>query len=427
MRPLLYAAAMNTLPSPSSGLRRRAAWSVVLFGFALAAGLSACGGGGNDAGAPPPAPQPPAPPAPSGPPKTITLGVQLSSPWGMAFLPDGRMLVTQKGGALVIVKADGSALDATVSGVPAVNSNGQGGLLDVAIDPDFTTAPWVYWSFSESAAPGSALVGTALARGRLVGNSLLDVAVIWRQTPKVSGGAHFGSRIAFRADKTLYLTLGDRGQDAPESPTTAWSQDAAKSIGKVMRLNRDGTAASGNPSFGAAAVPGLWSTGHRNAQGAALKPGTDELWLTEHGPQGGDELNRVLPGVNYGWPMRSYGCPYNSPVGDTCRVRGGVHGPDYEEPKSYWAPVSIAPSNMIFYTGDKFPEWSGNVLAASMSDNAGGKSLWRLTIDGNNNVSAREEVNVVKALQERIRNVEQGPDGWIYLLTDSGKLIRLER
>jgi aldose sugar dehydrogenase len=341
----------------------------------------------------------------------------------MAFLPDGRMLVTQKGGSLVIVRADGSRIDATVSGVPVVDDLGQGGLLDVALDPDFAKSPWVYLSFSEPDPTGGGRAGTALARGRLVGNTLLDVSIIWRQTPKVTSGSHFGSRIVFRADRTLYLALGDRSMDTPESPETTWSQDITKSIGKVMRLNRDGTPASGNPSFGAGAVPGIWSTGHRNAQGAAIKPGTDDLWLTEHGPQGGDELNRVLPGRNYGWPFKSYGCPYGSPVGNTCRVGGGSHAPTYEEPKSFWVPISVAPSNMIFYTGDKFPGWNGNLLMGSMAD----RNLWRITIDTNNNVSGREEVSVVKKLDERIRDVEQGPDGWIYLLTDSGRLIRLDR
>jgi glucose/arabinose dehydrogenase len=419
--PMLYAVGMNPMPTTPPSPCKRRTWHTLMFSFVCVAGLAACGGDGS-AGAPP-APQPPVPPAPTTQPKTTALGVQLTNPWGMAFLPDGRMLVTQKGGSLVIVRADGSAIDATVNGVPAVNNSGQGGLLDVAIDPDFATSPWVYLSFSESDFAGSGTTGTALARGRLVGNSLLDVAVIWRQTPKVTSSSHFGSRIVFRADRTIYLTLGDRSMDAPESPSTTWSQDVAKSIGKVMRLNRDGTPAAGNPSLGATAVPGIWSTGHRNAQGAAIKPGTDELWLTEHGPQGGDELNRVLPGLNYGWPIKSYGCPYGAPIGDACRVGGGTHAPTFEEPKSFWGPTSIAPSNMIFYTGDKFPEWNGNVLVGSMAT----PSLWRITVDASNNVSAREEISVVKNLGERIRNVEQGPDGWIYLLTDSGRLIRLER
>ena len=203
------------------------------------------------------------------------LGANLSSPWGLAFLPDGRLLVTQKGGSMVIVRADGSGLEATVTGLPAVNSGGQGGLLDVALDPDFASDPWVYFSFSEN---GSGGAGTALARARLVNNAVQNLAVIWRQTPKVSSNIHYGSRIVFRADKTLYLTAGERGQDDPAAPTAQNAQNVAKSLGKVMRLNRDGSIPSDNPVFASAgALPGLWSIGHRNPQGAALKPGTDEL------------------------------------------------------------------------------------------------------------------------------------------------------
>jgi glucose/arabinose dehydrogenase len=349
------------------------------------------------------------------------LGVTLASPWGLAFLPDGRMLVTQKGGALVIVRADGSAVDATVGGVPAVNASGQGGLLDVALDPDFAAEPWVYLTYSEDGDGGA---GTALARGRLIDNELQDLAVIWRQTPKVNSGSHFGSRIVFRSDKTLYVTVGERGQDDPANPTAQNAQNVAKTLGKVVRLNRDGSIPPGNPVFAAAgALPGLWSLGHRNPQGAALRPGTGELWLTEHGPQGGDELNRVLAGRNYGWPLVSYGCPYGSPVGDACRVGGGTHAPTYEEPKSFWVPTSIAPAGLAFYNADRFPEWQGNVFAGALA----GQSLWRIVLDANGNVSAREEVAAVKALGKRIRDVRQGPDGWLYLLSDDGKLIRIER
>ena len=353
--------------------------------------------------------------------RTRVLGAALSRPWGLAFLPDGRMLVTQKDGALVIVRADGAAVDTQVSGVPAVDSGGQGGLLDVALDPDFASDPWVYLSYAESGNDGSA---TALARGRLVGNALRDVAVLWRQQPKVRGGNHFGSRIVFRADKTLYLTLGDRGQDSPASPSAANTQDAARGYGKVVRLNRDGSIPAGNPSFGSGAVAGLWSTGHRNVQGAALRPGSDELWVTEHGPRGGDELNRVLPGRNYGWPLASYGCPYSESQSQPgCRPGGGTHAPTFEEPKTTWQPTSIAPSGLVFYSGDRWPEWRGQLFAGALA----GATLWRIVLDANGAVTTREEVPAVKALGKRIRDVEQGPDGWLYLLTDDGKIVRLER
>ena len=388
--------------------------------FALAAaGGTACGGGGGDAGGsapPPPAPPPP----PSGPPTATLLGATLASPWGLAFLPDGRMLVTQRAGSMVIVSADGASVVATVSGVPAVNSGGQGGLLDVQLDPDFATDPWVYFTFSEDGTGGA---GTALARGRLVGNALQNVSVLWRQAPKVSGGNHYGSRIAFRPDGTLYVTAGDRGQDDPSAPGTQWAQNVARTQGKVVRLNRDGSIPPDNPSFGVGALPGLWSRGHRNPQGGAVRPGTSDLWLTEHGPQGGDEVNRVLPGRNYGWPLVSYGCPYGSPVGDACRVGGGTHAPTYEEPKSIWVPTSIAPGGIAFYSGTGFPEWQGNLFVTALA----GQTLWRLVIDAGDNVTLREEVAVAKALNRRIRHVRQGPDGWLYLLTDDGRIARLAR
>ncbi len=385
--------------------------------FLLAGSIVACGSGSGGETAPPP----------SGPIKATVLGASLSSPWGLAFLPDGRMLVTQKAGSMVIVRADGSGVDATLTGVPAVNSSGQGGLLDVAIDPDFATTSWVYISYSEN---GSGGAGTALARGRLVGNALQKgdgtggVDVIWRQQPKVTSDVHYGSRIVFRPDKTLYLTAGERGQDNPAAPGSANAQNVTKTLGKVVRLNRDGSIPLDNPVIPQpGALPGLYSLGHRNPQGAALRPGSSELWLTEHGPQGGDELNRVLPGLNYGWPIKSYGCPYGSPVGDACRVGGGTHAPSYEEPKTYWVPTSTAPSGLTFYNGDRFPEWQGNLFAGALAS----QTLWRIVLDASFNVTTREEVAVVKALGKRIRDVRQGPDGWLYLLTDDGALVRIER
>jgi len=380
---------------------------------ATAIAIVACGGGSD--------PAPPPPPPPTGPAKATVLGAPLASPWGLAFLPDARMLITQRGGSMVIVRADGASVDANVSGVPTVNSSGQGGLLDVALDPDFASTAQIFFTFSEDGVGGA---GTALARARLVGTALQDVVVIWRQQPKVVSGAHYGSRIVFRPDKTLYVTAGERGQDDPGAPTAANAQNVAKTLGKVVRVNRDGSIPLDNPVFAQpGALPGLYSIGHRNPQGAALMPGTSELWLTEHGPQGGDELNRVLPGRNYGWPLVSYGCPYGAPVGDACRVGGGTHAPTYEEPKTYWVPTSTAPAGLAFYTGDKFPEWQGNVFAGALA----GQTLWRIALDANRNVTSREEVAVVKALGKRIRDVRQGPDGWLYLLTDDGSIVRIDR
>lgn len=401
-------------PAPPPSLGRAIGWSVMSFAAMVAASIAACSGGTATAQA--------VAAAPAGPVKATLLAANLSRPWGLAFLPDGRMLVTQKAGSMLVVRADGSAIEATLSGVPAVNSNGQGGLLDVALDPDFATDPWVYFTFSED---GSGGAGTALARGRLVGNALQNVAVLWRQAPKVNSGVHFGSRIVFRADKTLYLTAGDRGQDDPAAPSAANAQNVAKTLGKVLRLKRDGSIPADNPVFAASgALPGLFSIGHRNPQGAALKPGSDELWVTEHGPRGGDELNRVLAGRNYGWPLASYGCPYRFAQSDPgCRPGGGSHAPAYEEPKTTWQPVSAAPSGLAFYSGDKFPEWRGNVFAGALA----GATLWRIVLDANDRVASREEVAVVKSLGKRIRDVRQGPDGWLYLLTDDGKIVRIER
>jgi glucose/arabinose dehydrogenase len=328
----------------------------------------------------------------------------------LAFLPDARMLVTQKGGTMVILSADGSTKSAPLTGVPAVVASGQGGLLDVVLDPEFASDPWVYFAYSEAGTGGS---GTAIARARLVGNALQDVAVIFRQLPKVSGDAHFGARLAFRSDHTLLAALGERHLGSP-------SQDLTGHLGKVVRINRDGSVPAGNPSYGAGARPELWSIGHRNPQGAAMHPTSGELWVIEHGPQGGDELNRVVPGNNYGWPIRSYGCNYGDPIGDTCRIGGGVHAPAYTEPVSYWVPTSIAPAGMTFYTGTRFPEWQGNVFFGALV----GTALWRVALNGNAEVS-RERL--FGSLGERVRCVRQGPDGWLYLLTDSGKLIRIER
>ncbi|MBL8308961.1 MAG: PQQ-dependent sugar dehydrogenase [Burkholderiales bacterium] len=364
-------------------------------------------------------------PAP-GPPTTTLLTSALSSPWGLAFLPDGRMLVTQKGGTMVLVSANGSSVSSPINpGLPNLTAAGQGGLLDVALDPDFdlVTNPRIYWTFSESGSGGS---GTAVARGDLVGTAIQNATVIYRQTPKVGGSGHFGSRLAFRADKTLLVTLGERQTDDPANPTSNNAQHLGKTLGKVIRINRDGSIPSGNPVFSTpGALPEIWSYGHRNPQGAAVRPGSDDLWLNEHGPLGGDELNRVLPGRNYGWPLVSYGCPYSAGSNTVaCRPGGGTHAPTYEEPLTTWLPVSTAPSGLVFYTGSRFDDlgWQGNAFAGALAES----TLWRIVLSGNT-VLSKEEVLPVKALGERIRVVAQGPDGWIYLATDSGRLYRLAR
>ena len=222
------------------------------------------------------------------------------------------------------------------------------------------------------------------------------------------------------------MTLGERQRDDPANPGTNNAQKLATTLGKVIRINRDGSIPPGNPSFGVTGARAeIWSYGHRNPQGAALLPGSDELWITEHGPLGGDELNQVLPGRNYGWPLRSYGCPYSAGTNTVaCRPGGGIHAPDFEEPKTTWLPVSTAPSGLLLYTGARFDDlgWRGNAFAGALT----GTTLWRIVLSGTSVVS-KEEVSAVKALGQRIRVVKQGPDGWMYLLTDSGQLLRLER
>ena len=247
-------------------------------------------------------------PAPQQAPGLVTLNAGLSKPWGMAFLPDGRILITEKGGSMQILTAQGDEISATVSGLPPVLFEGQGGLLDVAVDPNFQTEPWVYWTYTEGGTGDEAgLAGTAVARGRLIGASLQDVSVIYRQYPKVSGAGHYGSRLAFAPDGTLFVTLGDRQKgDA--------AQDLDTTLGKVIRIHRDGSIPEDNPLISGIRTE-IWSYGHRNPQGAAIRPGTAEVWISEHGPQGGDELNRLEAGGHYGWPLVSYGCGYGDPVG----------------------------------------------------------------------------------------------------------------
>ncbi|MFG6460345.1 PQQ-dependent sugar dehydrogenase [Roseateles sp. DXS20W] len=390
--------------NPTPLLRRAALCCLAL--------LSACGGGGGSA---PPVAAPASSPAsaPTGPARATAQPVRLTNPWGLAQLPDGSWLVTQRTAGLVRVAAD-LATSQPVTGAPAVDSAGQGGLLDVALDPDFATTGHVFLSYAE---PGSGAeagkAGTAVARAQLVGNALQGLTVIFRQAPKVAGGAHYGSRLVFARDKTLFITLGERQLGSP-------AQDVAQTLGKVVRVNRDGSMPADNPSFGAGARPGLWSMGHRNPQGAALHPTTGELWVSEHGAQGGDEINIARAGGNHGWPTVSYGCNYGDPVGTACAIGGGVHAPRFVEPLTWWVPTSIAPSGIAFYGGAMFPEWQGNLFVGALA----GQALWRLTLSGDT-VASREKL--FEDLGERIRAVRPAPDGALLLLTDSGKLIRIAR
>jgi glucose/arabinose dehydrogenase len=340
------------------------------------------------------------------------LNAELKSPWGMAFLPDGRLLVSQKSGSIALLSRDGRRIEQTITGLPRTASQGQGGLLDVILDPEFATTSWLYWSYAEPGEGG--LSGTAVARAKLINGRLQATEIIYRQIPKVESAGHFGSRLVFGRDKSLFITLGDRQKFTP-------AQDMKQSIGKVVRIQRDGRIPVDNPKWKATGVrPEIYSLGHRNPQGAALHPDTGVLWLSEHGPQGGDEINRIRAGGNYGWPNASYGCHYGEPVGEDCRLGGGKHAPRYIEPNSAWGPRSIAPSGMLFYTGAEFPQWRNQVLMGALA----GAALWRVRFDDDKEI--RRE-RLLGDLGERIRDVEQGPDGSVYLLSDSGKLLKISR
>jgi len=342
-----------------------------------------------------------------GPVRVVTVTEGLENPWGMAFLPDGRLLVTERPGRLRIVAKDGK-LGGPLEGVPAVHAINQGGLLDVALDPGFASNRLVYLSYTEPRDGGN---GTAVARGRLTDGGLADVEVIFRQQPTVKGGHHFGSRLVFARDGRLFVTLGDRFTER------ARAQTLDSHLGKVVRIERDGKVPADNPFFGRKdALPEIWSYGHRNVQGAALHPATGELWTHEHGPRGGDELNRTLAGLNYGWPVVTYGVEYSG-----AKISDSPTAPGIEPPVHHWVP-SIATSGLLFYTGDRFPNWKGSAFVGGLAS----KQVARLEMDGNRVTS--EERLFEGVLNERVRDVEQGPDGLIYLLTDEkkGRLLRIE-
>jgi glucose/arabinose dehydrogenase len=342
--------------------------------------------------------------------RPVTVARGLVNPWGLAFLPDGRMLVTERPGRMRVVARDGK-LGQPLQGLPRVQAGGQGGLLDVVPDPQFADNRLVYWSYTE---PGTAAQGggnsTAVARGRLDGNRLADVQVIFRQAPKVSSSLHFGSRLVFARDGRLFVTLGDRFQYKDDAQTLDTHH------GKVVRIEPDGKVPADNPFAGkAGALPEIWSYGHRNLQGAVLHPATGELWTHEHGPQGGDELNITLAGRNYGWPVVTYGRNY----GTGTKIGTATERADVEPAVRTWVP-SIAPSGMAFLTSDRYPGWKGSLFVGALR----AEVLVRLELDGRKVV--REE-RLLTNFNERIRDVRQGPDGWLYLLTDNadGRVIRL--
>ncbi|MCF1503941.1 PQQ-dependent sugar dehydrogenase [Afifella sp. H1R] len=331
-----------------------------------------------------------------------TVAEGLSHPWGLAFLPDGSMLVTERSGNLRHVTPTGDVSE-PISGLPEVDNRSQGGLLDIALDPDFEENRLVYWSYAEPGDGGT--TSTAVARGKLSddGTEMQDVQVIFSQEPKVASTAHYGSRLVFDREGHLFVTLGERFSEALRGQ----AQELDSDLGKIVRLNPDGSIPDDNPYVGREdARPEIWSYGHRNVQAAALNPETGELWEIEHGPKGGDELNIARPGENYGWPVISYGVNYNgTPVGSGKAQAEGMVDPLYQ-----WTPV-IAPSGMIFYEGDMFPEWQGDIFVGGLASQA----LVRLELDGE---KVTHEERLLHERAQRIRDVVEGPDGAIYLLTD---------
>lgn len=330
--------------------------------------------------------------------KTIAEG--LENIWGMAFLPDGSMLVTERRGRMRIVSADGKVGE-PLAGLPEIYAQGQGGLLDVVLAPDFASSKKIYFSYSE---PGKGGNSTAVSFATLNGNKLESVTRVFSQQPKKDSGAHFGSRLVWAPDGTLFITLGDRYSEKDKAQTLDNHQ------GKVVRINADGTVPKDNPFVKTpGALPEIWSYGHRNMQGAAINPITKELWTGEHGPQGGDELNIDRAAKNYGWPVITYGENYGGG-----KIGEGTHKAGMEQPNYKWVP-SIATAGFIFYTGDKFPQWKNNILLASLKD----KTFVRLVIDGEK--ITKEERLLAKELDQRLRHVIQGPDGLVYLVTDESK------
>ncbi|SMB92474.1 glucose sorbosone dehydrogenase [Hymenobacter roseosalivarius DSM 11622] len=348
----------------------------------------------------------------------------LNEPWGMAWLPDGRLLITEKPGRLRIYSQ--GKLSEPLRGLPKIEYHGQGGLLDVKIDPDFSRTKLVYFSYTEAADQqpnitrdigdprlgkfndysDAILKGGAVARGRLEGQEVRNIEVIWRQVPKTVGRGHFGGRLLFAPDGTLFITSGERQRSEP-------AQDLTSNLGKMIRINPDGSIPKTNPFINKKGVrPEIWSYGHRNPLGAAFNPATKQLWIHEMGALHGDELNIPLAGKNYGWPVVSNGNNY-----DGSPIPAHETKPEFAAPVYYWHPA-ISPSGLAFYTGSLFKDWSGNALLGSFNSEA----LVRLTLDGNN-VSSEERI----WLQRRIREVLQAPDGSVWLLTDykDGELLRL--
>jgi aldose sugar dehydrogenase len=337
-----------------------------------------------------------------------TIANGLANPWALAFLPDGRLVVTERAGRMRIVGKDGK-LSPPLAGVPQVAARGQGGLHDVVLDRDYAQNNTIYFCFAEPASGGAR---TALARAKLVDGEtprLDDVKVIFHQDGPLSSGNHFGCRIAQTPDGNLFLTMGDHFSYRNEA------QNLANHLGKIVRIRPDGSVPSDNPFVNSTgAKPEIWSYGHRNSQGAAINPQTGKLWEHEHGPRGGDEINIPEAGKNYGWPVIGYGIDYNG-----AKIHESTQKAGMEQPIKYWVP-SIAPSGMAFYTGDLFPAWRGSLFVGALA----GQILVRLDLKGD---TIGSEERLLRTLNERIRDVRVGPDGALWLATDNsaGRILRV--
>ena len=348
--------------------------------------------------------------------EVVTVAEGLDKPWGLTFLPGGKMLVTEKPGRLRVVTADGK-LSEPVAGLPPVDARNQGGLLDVALDPRFASNQLIYWSYSEPAAEEGAN-NTAVARGKFVDGAaprVDEVKVIYHQAPSLKSTLHYGGRLVFGRDGTLFVTQGERSI----TPGRMQAQQMDSLLGKIVRINSDGTIPKDNPFVGKDGVrPEIWSFGHRNVQAATLNPATGELWEVEHGTRGGDEINISRKGKDYGWPTIAYGIEYQGGP-----ITGGITAKEgMEQPIYYWDPV-IAPSGMVFYTGSLFPAWKGSLFVGGLAST----NLVRLDLQGEKIVGEERLLKDLEPKPERIRDVRQGPDGAIYLLTDNtaGRILKL--
>ena len=336
-----------------------------------------------------------------------TVASGLEHPWSLAFLPDGAMLVTERPGTIRLVTPDGR-VSGPLAGTPPVAAEGQAGMLDIALDPDFEANGLVYMAYAEEREGG---IGLSVARAvfNREAGAFATPEVIFRQMPAVSGGRHLGARLAFHPDGTLFVTAGDRGNHSDEA------QEPGNHIGAIMRINPDGSIPAGNPHETMPGwAPEIWSIGHRNVQGATMRPGTEQFWTHEHGARGGDEVNLIEPGLNYGWPVIAYGTHYAGG-----RIGVGTHREGMEQPVYFWDPA-LAPSGMAFYDGEAFPRWQGDLFIGGLVS----RVVSRLTLAGDAVIA---EERILGELGERIRDVRNGPDGALYLLTDAanGRILRV--